>query len=260
MNYWTKQSIELANQRNYLDLLYSVYPSLSNVVRDIDENKWAIVEKAFKADDNVALVQAFLAFDLFPIKDSYVGYLRRDETSIKRNPQTINRLAGQLREMGLDKLWEKTSEPKESNRQMGSSFSNWVKKGVLGAPIQTEIEFLSHQENAILEGGDAALKKFAAKNLNYHHNKGLDFIARFNNKYIIGEAKFLTDFGGHQTGQFTEALKTIEQQEVKAVVIGIMDGVLYIENERNLHTQLKVISATYPIMSALLLRDFLYQL
>ncbi len=39
MNIWTALSVELANQRNYLDLLYSVYPSLNNAIRDIDENK-----------------------------------------------------------------------------------------------------------------------------------------------------------------------------------------------------------------------------
>jgi len=260
MNTWTEQSIELANQRNYLDLLYSVYPSVSNVVRDIDANKWAAVEKAFEAKDNVALVKAFLAFDLFPIKDSYVAYLRRDATAIERNPQTINRLAGQLREMGLDKLWEKTSEPKETNRQMGGVFSNWLKKGVLGAPIQTETEFLSHQENAIFEGGDAALKKFAEKHLNYQHNKGLDFLARFNGKYVIGEAKFLTDIGGNQNNQMETTLSTLKQTGVKATIIGILDGVIYIKNKGKLHKQLKEASKNNPIMSALLLRDFLYQL
>ena len=41
---------------------------------------------------------------------------------------------------------------------------------------------------------------WAKKTLGYTRNKGLDFIARFNGKYVIGEAKFLTDFGGHQIG------------------------------------------------------------
>ncbi|MBR0518372.1 hypothetical protein IJJ97_01120 [bacterium] len=35
MNYWTKQSIELANQRNYLDLLYKIYPMSHNLRREI---------------------------------------------------------------------------------------------------------------------------------------------------------------------------------------------------------------------------------
>lgn len=42
MNLWTMKSIELANQRNYLDLLYKIYPMSVNLRREInkdDENK-----------------------------------------------------------------------------------------------------------------------------------------------------------------------------------------------------------------------------
>ena len=38
------------------------------------------------------------------------------------------------------------------------------------------------------------MKLFAEKSLGYNRNKGLDFLARINGKYVIGEAKFLTDF------------------------------------------------------------------
>ena len=31
MNIWTQKSIELANQRNYLDLLYKIYPMSNNL-------------------------------------------------------------------------------------------------------------------------------------------------------------------------------------------------------------------------------------
>jgi len=30
----------------------------------------------------------------------------------------------------------------------------------------------------------------------------LDLVARVRGRYVIGEAKFLTDYGGHQTAQF----------------------------------------------------------
>lgn len=35
MNNWTEKSISLANQRNYLDLLYKVYPMSVNLRREI---------------------------------------------------------------------------------------------------------------------------------------------------------------------------------------------------------------------------------
>ena len=59
----------------------------------------------------------------------------------------------------------------------------------------------------------------------YNRDKGLDFIARFNNKYIIGEAKFLTDFGGHQNAQFSDAIEIIKSN-TEAINIAILDGVL----------------------------------
>lgn len=69
--------------------------------------------------------------DLFPIKGSYVAYLKRDTSSIDRNPQTINRLCGRLYEMGLNRIYEKCSEPKETNRQIGPMFRRWLSRGTL---------------------------------------------------------------------------------------------------------------------------------
>ena len=71
-------------------------------------------------------------------------------------------------------------------------------------------EFLANDNDAILDAGDKAMMGFAKEHLNYNHNKGLDFVARFNKKYVIGEAKFLTDFGGHQNAQFNNAINTIQ--------------------------------------------------
>ena len=61
------------------------------------------------------------------------------------------------------------------------------------------------------------------------HDKGLDFLARFNSTYILGEAKFLSDFGGHQTAQFNDAIATLEVKLKKTahtvIKIAILDGV-----------------------------------
>ncbi|MDR1126974.1 MAG: hypothetical protein LBL06_02475 [Treponema sp.] len=40
------------------------------------------------------------------------------------------------------------------------------------------------------------------------------YIGRFNKKYVIGEAKFLTDFGGHQNAQFADAISTITNSSI----------------------------------------------
>lgn len=114
--------------------------------------------------------------------------------------------------------------------------------------------------NAILDASDAEMMAFARDHLNYKHNKGLDFISRFNGKYIIGEAKFLTDFGGHQNAQFNDAIATIKSKSVKAVKIAILDGILYIKGNNKMYKDISGKLKKENIMSALVLREFLYQL
>lgn len=258
MNYWTQLSIDFANQRNYLDELFSVYPTIPEGIRAINETLWSEVEKSFDGRNNVELFKALLKFDLFPIKDSYIAYFKRDKSAIERNPNTINRLCGRLYEMGLDTIYARCSEPKETNRQIGPLFRRWLNKGSLGVTPVTYDAFISNDENAVLDAGDNLLMKFAAEHLNYTHFKGLDFIGRFNKKYVIGEAKFLTDFGGHQNAQFNDAISTVKT-EVNAITVAILDGIPYIQGKNAMYRKITAELQDYNIMSALVLREFLYQ-
>lgn len=158
MNHWTQLSIEYANQRNYLDRLFQVYPTIPDGIRDIDENRWIAVTNAFDVMDNISLVTHLLYMDLFPIKDSYVAFLKRDHNAIERNPETVNRLCGRLYEMGLDKIFEKCSEPKETNRQIGPLFRRWINSKALGITPVSLSTFISTTENAILNASDAEMQ------------------------------------------------------------------------------------------------------
>ncbi|MDR2704986.1 MAG: hypothetical protein LBC02_04325 [Planctomycetaceae bacterium] len=260
MSKWTELSIEYANQRSYLDDLFAVYPTIPDGIREINEEVWCEVEKAFKCKNNVTLIRELLKLNLFPIKNSYVAYLKRDKSAIERNPRTINRICGRLYELGLDKIYEHCSEPKETNRQIGPMFREWLRNNSLGIkPVQLD-KFLDSKEDAVLDGSDKQMMDFASEKLGYKHNKGLDFVGRFNKKYVIGEAKFLTDFGGHQNAQFNDAISTIETKNVKAVKIAILDGVLYIRGKNKMYKAITEIYNNHFIMSALVLRNLLYQL
>ena len=260
MNRWTSLSIQYTKQKSYLDDLFQVYPTIPEGIRDVDKDKWNTIEKAFKKKDNRKLVSELLKMELFPVKDSYIAYLKRDKCAINRNPKTINRIAGRLYEMGLNKIFEKCSEPKETNRQIGPMFRNWLMKKSLGImPISIK-EFISSKDDAILDGTDNEMMKYANEELNYNRNKGLDFVARFNGKYVIGEAKFLTDFGGHQNTQFEDAISTIEDTNINAIRLAILDGVLYIQGNSKMYKYISNPYKDYNIMSALVLREFLYQL
>lgn len=259
MNLFTEKSIELANQRNYLDQLFSVYPLSPDSIREIDKEVWQRVEENFKKCNNIELFKALIELPLFPIKDGYVPYFRRDKSAIERNPDTVNRICGRVRELGLDVLYEKCTQPKETNRQMGPLFRRWVELGTLGVFPISEADFVNDDKNAVLSGSDAQLKKFAQDNLEYTRDKGIDFIARFNKKYIIGEAKFISDEGGHQNDQFLDAMLTLKDKTASNVInIAILDGVLYIPGKKRMYKE--ITNNDLPVMSALLLRDYLYSL
>lgn len=260
MNLWTKLSIEYASQRSYLDDLFQVYPTIPEGIRDIDSALWFRVERSFDHRDNFGLVESLLDMELFPIKDSYVAYLRRDRTAIQRNPRTVDRIAGRLYEMGKDQIYKRCSEPKETNRQIGPMFKNWVMKKSLGIAPVSQSEFISTNQNAILDASDQEGMDFARTHLNYSRDKGLDFVARFNNKYVIGEAKFLTDIGGHQNAQFSDALSLLNHTEVNAITLSVLDGVLYIPGKSKMYKYIADQNRNQNILSALVLREFLYQL
>ena len=259
-NIWTQKSIEYAANRAYLDDLYTVYPVVHDNVRKIDEKVMSCVERYFNEQDNYNLIKALLKLELFPVKDSYIPYLRKSESAIKNNPKIIKRICGDLYEMGYRELYKRCTEPKEANRQMGPMFRNWLKSGALGVTPVPESLFLSSNANAILDGSDGLLMDFAKRKFGYKRNKGLDFIAYFNGKYVIGEAKFISDFGGHQNDQFVDAMATIESElnDRSVIKIGIIDGVPYIRNKGKLFRDL--INTEHNIMSALVLKDFLESL
>jgi len=260
LNPWMEMSIKYAGQRSYLDDLFHVYPTIPEGIRDINGRLWKDVEKAFKKRGNISLLENLLKLDLFPIKDSYVAYLKRDKSALKRNPATADRLAGRLYEMGLDEIFSRSSEPKETNRQIGPLFKRWLRNKSLGVePLKLD-KFLKAKGNAVLDASDAEMMVFARKHLSYRHNKGLDFIGRFNGKYIIGEAKFLTDFGGHQNAQFNDAIATVKARGVKAITVAILDGVLYIEGKNKMFKDITGRLKDENIMSALVLREFLFQI
>jgi len=260
MNCWTQLSIDYANQRNYLDDLFRVYPCIPESIRDIDQAKWSDVERSFQSRNTDELLKSLLRLKLFPIKDPYVAYFRRDRSALTRNPATVARLAGRLYELGLTEIYVNCSKPKEMNRQIGPLFWRWLQRGELGAKLLDEETFLSTQCNAILVGSDTDLLEFANCHLNYSGTKAPDFVGRFNNRYVIGEAKFLTDFGGHQNAQFADAITLLRETNVNAVKMAILDGVLYIRGRSKMNRFLRTHPEEFNILSALVLREFLHQI
>ena len=79
MNIWTQKSIELANQRNYLDLLYKVYPMSNNLRREMKKEDIQKLNEYYEMRDKNKLLNLLLKQEVFPIKDSYISYLKKQQ-------------------------------------------------------------------------------------------------------------------------------------------------------------------------------------
>ena len=257
MNKWTEKSVHIANSDGYLDKLQTVYPVILTEEREIDKEILEDLKITFDALDNENLIRKLLTFEKFPIKDPYVAFLRRNKGEfIKKNPKTVARITAQLYSLGFEEVIKGITEPKEFNRQIGVLFRKWVPK--IGFPMLPESEFEAHKGICFLSGSDANLKNYAKNKLGYDIEKGIDLIAKAGHVYFfLGEAKFLTDYGGHQTAQFEDALRTASFKKKNCVGMAILDGVVWIKGNNKMHR--KACSANQLILSSLLLKGFLIE-
>lgn len=73
---------------------------------------------------------------------------------------------------------------------------------------------------------------------------------------------FLTDFGGHQNAQFNDAIATMKSvlaaSQYTVKTIAILDGVLYIKGKNKMFSDLATFADDEVIISAVLLRDYLF--
>ena len=140
---------------------------------------------------------------------------------------------------------------------MGALFGKFLPK--LGFPVLLENDFNNYKDIAFLDGSDSSLKNYAVQKLGYTSNsKGLDIIAKSGTQFIIGEAKFLTDLGGHQNAQFADAMTLLKHQPMKNTKqIAILDGVVWIKSNNKMHKNITSLANDEIVLSALLLKKLL---
>lgn len=260
MNEYTLRSIQMSKE-NYLDRLLDIYPMDEESRRIIPQFKIQLINNYLVSRDKISLILELLTLELFPIKDSYIAFLKRSNNPrevLQNNPQTVERLGNRLIAMGLNEIIEECSKPKETNRKIGPMFKNWVQNLSTRYTITTNESQILHSRTGIiiLNTSDDNMKRFAREYLGYTSDKGLDFIAKKGDIYIVGETKFLTDFGGHQNAQLNDAMAIFRNNFYDNVIpIAILDGVVWIERGK----QYYMIIENQPkyIFSALLLPDFL---
>lgn len=256
MTPWTKKSLEIADAPGYLDKLHEIYVMQINPERPLSFEVEKKIRGYFDARDARGLILTLLKNEIFPIKDSYIGFLRRKPLAIEENPITLARVGERLFNLGIERLLIEAIRPKETNRQLGQSFRRWLT--TLGHPVLSESEFQRQPGTAFLEGSDKGLKSYATTKLGCTLRKGIDLIFRKENTFIIGEAKFLTTPGGEQDRGFDDAEHFINNQTGSARRIALLDGYIWLQREGGLYK--KITESNHEIFSALLLPDYIQSL
>jgi hypothetical protein len=265
MNKWVSQSIKLAKGNFYLDKLLNIYP-LNEVSRElIVEEESPELKTLLETRDCFALIKELIRLKKlgfkFPIDNPYISFLSHYKEAIEKNPKTVKVICESLYKMDYRILKERLEAPKRASRRIGPMFRNWLKRKFEFVSIES---FANAKETVFLDGGDRALKVYAEKQLGCNLgelSKGLDFVAKVGSKYVIGTAKFITDFGGSQDNQFFEAIRFVQEVGIPTniVKIAIIDGVAWLDGKM-LDLLKKEFKNNEICLSALLLKDFLIEL
>jgi hypothetical protein len=252
MNKWSEQTLKLVTTQNYLDRLQEVYPHEEGE-RRVNERIVASIKAAFTGKDDIKLLNYTLDLQKFPYKDSYVGFLRKDRKAIERNPITVKRICAHLYEKGIDKIIEGASESMEANRRRGNKFTEWTKKNFKLVGID---EFKASTDGIILlDASELEAKDFCNREMGVGISKRPDLVAKSGRKYVIGEAKFLSQSGGSQDRGFDDGMALAKNPSGRAYKTFIMDGVYWIETGNARYKQIEY--GTADVFSVLLLKSFL---
>ena len=257
MNEWIQKSIDLANSRGYLDKLFKIYPIELGGIRDVPDNIKSEIQRAFREKNKIDLIKELLKLPKFPIDDPYIASLRRHPSLLSKNPETIERISKKLFSLGIDTVLELAGKPKSPSRQLGHSFKRWLR--TLNYSFLEENGFKNYFGIAFLEGSDKKLKKFATDELGVKNlKKGIDFVLKVENKFVLGEAKFLTDYGGTQNNQFRDAINLTKIIKNNVIGIAVLDGIVWFESNAYMHRTIKSLNGV--ALSALLLEEFIKEL
>ncbi|MEM3036354.1 MAG: hypothetical protein QXS18_06090 [Thermoplasmata archaeon] len=261
MNKWVKESERLAKGDSYLDRLMEIYPPdelTRGIIASGDIKRLKEIYERKKCKELIAeLIRLMKQEFRFPLDHPYIGFLSHYPDAIDKNPKIVSQICNRLLNLEFREIIEKLESPKSASRRMGPMFRNWLKNNFKFVDYNV---FETCNEMVFLTGGDRTLKDYATEKLKckFHKlTKGLDFLIKFRDRFIIGTAKFITRLGGSQTNQFNEAIRLIKETACPSNIlkIAIIDGVAWIDNR--MRQSLETFKKGEFALSALLLKKFL---
>jgi len=259
MNTWVEKSFQIAKSQGYLDKISEIYPINNGGEENrTDQDSVLEIKKLLKIHKPKKLISYLIKLERFPFDDPYIGFIRHFEDALSKNPKTVGRIWKRLKGLGVEGIIEGINRPKSASRKFGHYFSHWIHKQY---KVLSEKDFLKTNKGIIvLDGGDKKLKEFAKKYLNYDRKKGLDFILKVKNIYVIGESKFVGHSGGTQDKSVREVINLVKENKIpKIFKVGLVDGVPWVASS-TLYRGLHELKDDEYIMSALCFNAFLKSL
>src|SRR5690606_10255316 len=260
LNGWVLKSIELFENTLYLDDLLEVYPLETAVPNHLEQRLKRSIILAHPGRRTADLIDILQGEVKFPY-DEPLSFLIKEVKDCKdANPQQINRIAKTLYAMTADELVVRLESAPKINQQMGPMFTNW---------LRTKFELLNIEDfqrstNGIfvLSSSEEDGKNFVNDVLNQDLRKRPDLVAKVNETYIVGEAKWIGRSGGNQNNQVRDVLDFCRDQRGDVIRIGIIDGFPWATRKINnsiINDKVNVLVQEFPydLLSALLLEDYL---
>lgn len=259
MNYWVQESINLANSPGYLDELAKIYPAIPTQRQPMPQHVRDRIKELIT--DNSLLDATKLLLSLrghpFPIEHPYVPLLRAYPELLEKNHEVVEQIGQILASLGPEGVIKGCERPPDLNRQMGPRFKNWLRKHFtpIGYKFLSGYAFGSYQGKAFLDVGDTAITSYANNNLGCKITRGRDFLAKVGDKFIIGEARFLSDCGGSQRRDVRETIDFAKDTVGNVIKVAVLDGVPWFDN--SMLSVVRSLDDDEPGLSALLLDEFL---
>ena len=221
----------------------------ANTERTLSEGAEDKIKELMKAGEKRALIDYLLDLEKFPIATAYNASLRYAGI-MDRNPKTVEEMGKILLSMGSERIIKGAKEPKIVSKQAGSMFARWIAGLYPTFPLT---KFETATEPSILKGSDKTRKAYANEKLGAEIiEKGIDLLLKKGNKFVMGQAKFITAGGGGQDNQFFEALRFVNSERGSAERIALIDGIVWFDNK--FLTRIK--ASNKNIMSSLLLKTY----
>ena len=260
LNEWVLKSVELFENTPYLDNLLEVYPLETAVPNHLEQRLKRRIISAHQGRRTADLIDILQGEVKFPY-DEPLSFLIKEVKDCKdANPQQINRIANTLYAMTADELVVRLESAPKINQQMGPMFTNWLRTKF----NLLNIEDFQRSTNGIfvLSSSEEDGKNFVNDVLNQDLRKRPDLVAKVNETYIVGEAKWIGRSGGNQNNQVRDVLDFCRDLRGAVIRIGIIDGFPWATRKTNdsiINDKVNVLVQEFPydLLSALLLEDYL---